>query len=332
MIWLTWRQFRAQAVVASGALALLAVAFAVTGPQLVHLYDTTVATCRAQHNCSIAINAFQGEDNFLQNLTRLVMVAGPALIGMFWGAPLIAHEVEVGTHRLAWTQSVTRLRWLTVKLGLAGLASMAAAGLLSLMVTWWSSPLDRIGAGWMAPSLFSDRGIVPVGYAAFAFALGVTAGLLIHHTVPAMAVTLAVFAAVETGFALKVRFHLMPPVRLVSALNMGWVTETGTGGLAGHTSFFVGITPNLPGAWISTSEVTTAAGSTYLGPVPHGCGANYTYSACAAVIARMHLRQVVVYQPASRFWTFQWYETAIYLALAVVLAGFCVWWVRHRVS
>jgi hypothetical protein len=332
MIWLTWRQFRAQAVVAAGALALLAVALAVTGPQLVHLYDTTVATCQGQHNCSIAISAFQGEDTFLQDLIRLVMLAGPVLIGMFWGSPLIAHEVEAGTHRLAWTQSVTRLRWLAVKLGLAGLASMAAAGLLSLMVTWWSSPLDRIGAGWMAPSLFSDRGIVPVGYAAFAFALGVTAGLLIHRTVPAMAVTLAVFAAVEAAFALRVRFHLVPPVRLVSALNMHWVTETGTGGPGGPGSFFVGITPNLPGAWIGTSEVTTAAGRTNLGPVPHDCGANYTYNACAAVIARMHLRQVLVYQPASRFWTFQWYETAIYLALAVVLAGFCVWWVRRRVS
>jgi hypothetical protein len=332
MIWLTWRQFRAQAVVAAGALAVLAVGFAVTGPQLVHLYDTTVATCQAQHNCSIANNAFQGQDTFLQDLARLVLLVGPALIGMFWGAPLIAHEVEAGTHRLAWTQSVTRLRWLAVKLGLAGLASMAAAGLLSLMVTWWSSPLDRAGADWLTPSVFGERGIVPVGYAALAFALGVTAGLLIRHTVPAMAATLAVFAAVETGFALRVRFYLMPPVRLASALNMGWVTETGTGGPAGRDALFVGITPNLPGAWVRSSEVTTAAGSTYLGPQPRGCGENYGYSTCQAAIGRLHLRQVVVYQPASRFWAFQWYETAIYLALALALAGFCVWWVRRRVS
>jgi len=233
MIWLTWRQFRAQTVAAAGLLAVLAIAFAVTGPQLAHLYDTTVATCHAQHDCQTAINAFQSEDSFLQSLVRLVMLAAPALIGIFWGAPLIAHELEAGTQRLAWTQSVTRLRWLAVKLGLAGLASMAAAGLLSLMVTWWSGPFDRIGAGRMDPSIFSERGIVPVGYAAFAFALGVTAGLLIRRTVPAMAVTLAVFAAVVSGFALRVRFHLLPPVRLVSALNMSWVTQTGIGGPAG---------------------------------------------------------------------------------------------------
>ncbi len=332
MIWLTWRQFRAQTVVAASLLALLAIAFAVTGPQLAHLYGTTVATCNALHDCQNAINAFQSEDSFLQSLIRLVMEAGPALIGIFWGAPLIARELEAGTQRLAWTQSVTRFRWLAVKLSLGGLASMAAAGLLSLMVTWWSSPLDRAGHDLLYPSVFGERGIVPVGYAAFAFALGVAAGLLIRHTVPAMAGTLAVFAAVQVGFALRIRFHLMPPLRLTSALNMAWVTQLGISGPAGRPSLSVVITPNLPGAWISSSQVTSAAGSISLGPSPAGCGRNATYSACTAAIARLHLRQVIIYQPGSRFWALQWYETAIYLALALALAGFCVWWVRRRVS
>ena len=87
------------------------------------------------------------------------MLVVPALIGMFWGAPLIARELETGTYRLAWTQGVTRKRWLAVKLGLVGLASMAVAGLLSLMVTWWSSPLDRVNADPF--TLFDQRGIVP---------------------------------------------------------------------------------------------------------------------------------------------------------------------------
>ena len=332
MIWLTWRQFRVQTLVAAGALALLALAFAVTGPQLVHLYDTTVATCRAQHDCQIAMNALGSKDNLLQDLARLVMLVVPALIGIFWGAPLIARELEAGTQRLAWTQSVTRGRWVAVKLGLVGLASMATAGLLSLMVTWWSSPFDRIGAGRLDPAIFGERGIAPVGYAAFAFALGVTAGMLIRRTVPAMAVTLAVFAAVQAAFELRVRFHLMPPLRLASALNVGWVTQLGSGGPAGPGSLFVGVSPTLPGAWIGSSQVTTAAGQANLGPMPPPCGPNSAYSACVAAIGRMHLRQVVIYQPGSRFWAFQWYETAIYLALAAVLAGFCVWWVRRRLS
>ena len=63
--------------------------------------------------------------------------------------------------------------------------------------------------------------------------------------------------------------------------------------------------------------------------MPQACGPNSGYNACVAAITRLHLRQVVIYQPGSRFWAFQWYETAIYLALAAALAGFCIWWVRR---
>ena len=66
-------------------------------------------------------------------LNTLVLVV-PVLIGMFWGAPLIARELETGTFRLAWTQSVSRVRWLLVKLGLVGLAAIVVAGGLSLHV------------------------------------------------------------------------------------------------------------------------------------------------------------------------------------------------------
>ena len=133
MIRFTWLQFRAQAVVVAGALALLAIAAA----GLLHRDDGTVRLW----------------------LGVLVLVA-PGLIGMFWGAPLVAREFEEGTFRLAWTQSVTRTRWMAVKLAVVGLASMAAAGLLSLVVTWWSGPLDRADLNQFAT--FDQRGIVPV--------------------------------------------------------------------------------------------------------------------------------------------------------------------------
>ena len=78
-------------------------------------------------------------------VTAVVLVL-PALIGLFWGAPLIARELEAGTHRLVWNQSITRTRWLAVKLGLVGLAAIAAAGLGSLAVDWWSDPIDKAAA------------------------------------------------------------------------------------------------------------------------------------------------------------------------------------------
>ena len=55
-------------------------------------------------------------------------------------------------------------------------------------------------------------------------------------------------------------------------------------------------------------------------------------AACLAELARLGYRQEATYHPASRFWLFQWYETGIYTALALGLAGFCFWRIRRRLS
>jgi hypothetical protein len=43
-----------------------------------------------------------------------------------------------------------------------------------------------------------------------------------------------------------------------------------------------------------------------------------------------YIERQITYQPASRFWAFQAYETAILAVLSLALAGFCVWWIRSR--
>ncbi len=59
MIWLTWRQFRTQTIVAVGALAALAIGYAVTGPHLAHLYATSgIPTCAAQGTCDTLRTTF----------------------------------------------------------------------------------------------------------------------------------------------------------------------------------------------------------------------------------------------------------------------------------
>ena len=70
-----------------------------------------------------------------------MLYAVPAIMGLFWGAPLVTREFEAGTFRLAWGQSIARARWMIVKLGLIGVAAMATAGLISLMTGWWATPL-----------------------------------------------------------------------------------------------------------------------------------------------------------------------------------------------
>jgi hypothetical protein len=358
MIWLTWRQFRTQTTVAFGVLAVVAVVLAVTGPHLVHLYDTTVTPCASHGDCAAATNAFTSQDRLLQQLGQVVLAA-PALIGMFWGAPLVARELENNTFRLAWTQSISRTRWLATKLGLVGLAAMAAAGLLSLMVTWWSSPFDRIATNQFSPSYFDRRDLVPIGYAAFAFALGVAAGVLIRRTLPAMAATLVAFIGVRLAFFEWVRPRLMTPLRVLIPLDAqpgvvlgpagyayghlnsaDWFiseqTVNGTGRVIGQNG---GIGPSGALTFnVSPSRTLTIRGvGTCPGRMPAvgphlGTPSPAFQRAAQECIDKFRIREALTYQPVSRFWAFQWYETAIFIGLALALAGLCFWWMRRRLS
>ena len=84
MIRFAWLQFRGQAAIAAGALAIVAIVLVLTGPGLVHLYDTTVATCAAQHDCPSATANFTNSDGALQVFLDFLLLVVPLLIAMFW--------------------------------------------------------------------------------------------------------------------------------------------------------------------------------------------------------------------------------------------------------
>jgi ABC-type transport system involved in multi-copper enzyme maturation permease subunit len=340
MIWLTWRQFRAAATMMAATLAALAAVLALTGPGLAHDYATGIAACTTQSGgCSDFVRQFfnHHQGSFLA-VTAVVLVL-PALIGLFWGAPLLTRELEAGTHRLVWNQSITRTRWLAVKLALTGLAAMTAAGLGSLAVTWWSSPIDKTAANFpkMGPLLFATRGIVPIAYAAFAFALGVTVGMLVRRTLPAMAITLAVFVAVQFAMPLLVRPHLAPPTRSTVQ-----ITESNLEDFSFSPDGRIRVSAKAAdtGAWVLSSHTVDASGhavdtippSPSLSPSAGPCAPRQGLSPCLAEVTRLGYRQQVTYQPSSRYWPFQWYETGIYTALTLGLAGLCFWRIRRRLS
>ncbi len=291
-----------------------------------------VARCRASHFF----------DSVKGSATELIFYAGifllyatPALIGIFWGAPLVSRELETGTFRLAWSQSVTRTRWLAIKLGLVGLAAMASAGLLSLMVSLWSGPLYHAAqkaAGSNVPSisrfsppLFSANGIVPIGYAAFAFALGVAVGVMVRHLLPAMAITLVVFAAVQLLMIGVVRPHLIPPA--TTTVPMSAVTVNGAGETNNGQLFLGPVTVNtMPGAWVVASRPVGPAGQPAT-MVPQACRSEATtlLQCMGSHGVRIQLR----YQPPSRYWPLQWLETAVYLIVAAGLGTLCYWRIRR---
>jgi ABC-type transport system involved in multi-copper enzyme maturation permease subunit len=349
MIWLTWRQFRAQALTAVGILAAAAIYFLITGAQLRHTYTADLASCTPPGNCDSALSQFRNSYNAAFNLTQFILIAAPALIGIFWGAPLIGRELENGTDQLVWNQTVTRTRWLAVKLTIVGVASIATAGILSCLATWWAGPLDRIGGDRFAAITFSSRDIVPLAYAAFAFALGTTAGLVLRRTVPAMAVTLAVFIGIQILVPTLIRPNLLPSTTTTFAINQTTIgLATSFTGIAGNFHFQgVGATQ---GAWVlSAPPVENSSGQVvYLGSYtdcfppqpPQGQGARpapgatkgsfFDFPQIGACLASHDLHQSVTYQPASHYWPLQWAETGIFLALAAALSGTCFWRIRRR--
>lgn len=342
MIWLTWRQFRAQAYVMFGAVAVFVVVLAITGGRLADLYHAGMAACRATGTCDEFTNDFfRGHKAVLTGLA-VVTVVVPGLLGLFWGAPLLSRELETGTHRLVWSQSVTRTRWLAVKLGLVGVAAVVVTGAVSFAVTWWSGPVeDAMGPAYvrLSPVTFAAQDIAPMGYAGFAFVLGVVAGMLVRRTIPAMALTLAVFVAVQLAMPLWIRPHLVPPEVVTTAITAENLHGIGVSGPDGVSTLTVGA--GSPGAWILSSETVDGAGqpvTTLPGwvdgclSVPSGHGVTQPQQACLARLADAGYRQRITYQPGSRFWLFQGLETGIFAALTAALGGFGFWWIRRRLS
>jgi hypothetical protein len=346
MIRFTWLQFRLQARVALAALFVFAVVLAVTGPHLSGLYAASgVTTCHGS-TCIAAAGGFLSRlaitspYPIVYELGIGLVLAAPAIIGIFWGAPLIARELESRTFALAWTQSVTRTRWLVVKLALTGLAAMAVTETLSLLQAWWADPISKaiglqgpypvtseFGGDRLSLVIFASHGITPLGYAAFGFALGTATGALIRRAVPAMAVTLAIFAAVQIATPLWVRPHFMPPDRAVVS-GPSFVESAGVN-LGNLTASIV---PGQPGAWIISSGAINAAGQP-VSTVPAACVPPPPAKPPdpGRCLGSRGIRETITYQPASRYWPFQWIETGLFLVLALALAGACFWRLgRHR--
>jgi ABC-type transport system involved in multi-copper enzyme maturation permease subunit len=333
MIWLTWRQFRMQLIVTLAAVSALAIYLFFIGREIQDFYDTQIVGCTGEA-CSNAQQLL--EDTYLDKLFLIgaALLCLPAIIGIFWGAPLIARELETGTHRLVWNQSVTRTRWLAVKLGLIALFSLAVTGLFSLLLSWAAQPVDKLVGSRFAAVTFDSRDLAPLGYAVFAFALGTTMGLLIRRTLPAMAVTLAIFIAVQIVMPTVIRPHLMSPVTSAVAFTsdimekkqVDGVGSSGEGG-GGDTAPIGIVGYTKPGAWILSSSflpLLKADGSDLTRADMRSCmtGEEAKPGTC---LASKNVHFNLTYHPAGRYWAFQWIETAIFLALALALAGLCFW-------
>jgi hypothetical protein len=166
-------------------------------------------------------------------------------------------------------------------------------------------------------------GLLGVAFAAWtlaAFAIGALAGMLIRRVVPAIAATLAVYAGLAFATGLWLREHYITPLVTHSTNLPGsaWIIShwyTKGGRLVSQSA----ISQELQG--YHHAPATQAGPNTFqtvLDPVRYLTQHGYT--------------NWTSYQPASRFWPFQWIEGGWLLALSVLLVATTVWLVRRRAA
>ncbi len=326
MTWLVWRQYRAQGAIAAVLLAAAAAVILVDGFQIASRWHSILVTCAGNSAClQQQAPLVNGVVSDLPYISLLV----PVVLGMLCGAPLVAHEIEARTSDFAWMQSITRTRWLTVKAGWLLLAAAAVGGVIAVLTTWWSGPTNALSASAFDPGQFDTQGIVPIGYAVFAMALGIAAGSVARRTLPAIAAVLGGFIGLRLVISDVLRPHYMAAIttyyNLTSTFTprgQAWVLAQGAVSRTGAV---------VPEGWGSLGYAPLPASCRRLltaGPAPMTKSGSMT--AMFSCMQAHGWRGFATYQPAGRYWPFQGIETGIYLLLAAALIAVTFVIVRSR--
>ncbi|MFI0784941.1 ABC transporter permease [Streptomyces lydicus] len=304
VLWLAWRQHRL-------VLGVLLAGAAATAVWCVVLRGRMAGAIDAHHlaGCSMislvphcadtqeAVIAFRAEFGSSLKLIETGLFLLPAMIGLFIGAPLVARELETGTHQLVLTQSVGPLRWLAAKLALPAAFVLTAVSGLSAVFAWlWQVGGDEVsGSYWYSTLGFAALGPVPVAHSLLGLVVGVLAGLLLRRTVASMAVTLAAVAVVQVAFQ-----QLRPALLPVATQRFG-----------------LGAAVQAPdSSWVRGQGYLTRAGGQLTGD-DLGCAPNRDYEGCL----RSHdvTGRFLDQHPVSHHWPLAWIESGIVLALALAL-------------
>ncbi|MFJ4473114.1 ABC transporter permease [Streptomyces sp. NPDC089424] len=255
--------------------------------------------------CDTSIDAFQRYDLAATVGTGLLTVT-PLLVAAWAGGSLIGRELEQGTARLAWTQSVTPVRWLAAKLAVPAALITAGTLLLTLLhrLLWSADGPLRAATGtrdWYDSLGFTANGTLATAYALLALAVGAVAGLLTGRSTAGLGVGVVGLLTL-TGLVSELRPRL-------------WPTETVTG-----TRGYPGI-----GAGALVDEgALTATGARVRDPL------------CIDDAKCLAEHDVVAfyrdYHPTSHFWPLQLAETGIVLAVtaSAILAAFLL--LRRRTT
>lgn len=316
MIWLVWRQHRTEVLMTLGVLDGCAAFLLVTSHAMADtLQQSGLSACLVQGSassstCSALAALFVHDYGPLIPFATAMLLL-PGLLGAMVGAPLVAREYEQQTQLLAWMQSITRSRWLAWQLALVlGGGLLVGIALLAMLIRWYS-PFDQL-IGKFNPVAFDFSGPVLIAATVMSLALGIAAGAATRRTVAAIFLTLALLVAIHVIVDFNLRANDAPQITVTWALTQG---------------------PTVPITlskedWQVASGFLDAQGNRTDSVYCNGSG--QTPQQCMQ--ADGYRGYYLAYQPADRFWPFQWIETGIFLAIAAVAVALTSWLVRRRLA
>ena len=315
MTWAAFRLQRTETIVAAAIVAAVAAALIPVGIHMASVYshDHVAACANAQDlgSCGPIVG------DFLQRFDGLNSLIGwfnllPGLVGVLLAAPLLL-ELENGTFRFAWTQGVTRRRWIAGKIGIAVAIALLAALAFSQLITWYHGPIDHLN-GRVDPNSFDFEGTVDYSYVLFALGLALAIGVLVRRAVPALIVGFVSYVVVRVFCDSWLRQRLLTPASATwkanvpgPNLNRAWVLTTGPSDRFGHFT-----APIFHATAVAAAPCANGQGC--LSGNPPG--------------AHMH----AIFFPAGRFWALQGVETAMFGGIAVTTILFAAWWIHERVA
>ena len=312
MTWVAWRQGRSENLLALMLLGALAGLLVLTGAHMHSAFDADglggcVGASARPASCSLLSSDFESQFNTVNQLGSWLGFV-PGLIGVLLATPLVL-ELDQGTYRLAWTQGITPQRWFTARLAMLLLGAVLCGAVMIALATWQRSPLDQL-LGRIGPNSFDLEGVVPIAYTLFAATAMLAIGAVTRRT--GLAATAGFVAYTIVRLILRsVRQDLIPAVHVLLPVPQGprgifhaWEISHGFANPHGHS---------VPSAFIT------------------GCF-NPRGNLDAHCLARHHVFQSFVYEPASRFWSLQGAEAGIFLALSTAAIGLTIWWIKHRIA
>jgi hypothetical protein len=326
MIWLTLREYRAQIVVMSVTTVLLAIGLLVMGSYAVDQraalgVDTCVPLPNTNMNCAELDFEWRQRIGFAPALVVGVLFA-PALAASYIGGPLFGATFERGTHRLAFTQAISRVRWSATRIS-AVLAITFACALLLAQFGWADTALNGLPGIRDAFYAFDVDGPPVVGYGLFAIAVGGLIGALSRRALTGMFLGLLVFGGGRWLVAAELRPNYEPP--LVAY------------GVAYGNAMTAGTLAAPPKAWVLSQATVDAQDRPIDNREVDRLMQGYSQSVRAggptdmgSYLATFGVRQRIVYQPAQRYTKFQWIEFGLFTGLAAGCALLTIVLIRRR--